>query len=556
MMIKKISSILFCATTLASFAQEEKPSLTGNIESTFQYLRADSLIGAVLPAEKGLINTYMNAFYTFKGFKAGGRFESYSPAINGYPTVFSGTGIGMRYIGYSNELVNVTVGHFYEQFGAGTLFRVYEDRALGYDNAMDGIRLNVTPHKGVTIKSFYGRQRESFTNGQVVVSGGIVRGLDGEINFNEAISKFGERKLKVSVGGSFVSKYQKDDQEDLILPENVGSYGGRVKLRYGKIIVDAEYSIKENDPSVDNNFIYNNGHAALINVGYSQKGFGISLSGKSVDNMSYRSDRNKILQADLINYLPSMNKTHTYNLVASLYPYATQLNGEIAYQADVMCTIPKGSKIGGKYGTTLSGNYSTAYKPNQDVSQYNPFDSTGVKYTCKPFDMSSTLFWQDINFSISRKFSKSFNVILSYYDIKMNNDYNEVTKNAKGVITSHIGVLEMGYKVNKFHSFRIELQELVTNQGKSRDKGDWATAVVEYNYKSNWFIGFMDQYNYANPVEALRIHYIIGSLGYVHESTRFTLSVGRQRAGLFCVGGVCRVVPASNGLTLTFTQSF
>jgi hypothetical protein len=44
--------------------------------------------------------------------------------------------------------------------------------------------------------------------------------------------------------------------------------------------------------------------------------------------------------------------------------------------------------------------------------------------------------------------------------------------------------------------------------------------------------------------------------GYIKGSTRFTVSYGRQRAGLFCVGGVCRFVPANNGLTLSFTQSF
>jgi len=114
----------------------------------------------------------------------------------------------------------------------------------------------------------------------------------------------------------------------------------------------------------------------------------------------------------------------------------------------------------------------------------------------------------------------------------------------------------MGYKVNKNHSLRIELQELRTNKGKGRDKGDWATAVIEYNYKSNWFFGIMDQYNYSNPEKDLQIHYIIGTVGYVQGSTRFTVSYGRQRVGLFCVGGVCRNVPASNGLTFSFTQSF
>lgn len=564
-MNKKFISFCFISSLFIANAQEDKGSITGNIESTFQYLRADSLIGATLPPEKGLINTYMNVFYTNKGFKAGGRFESYAPHINGYPNVFSGTGVGMRYVGYVNKLVDVTLGNFYEQFGSGALFRAYENRALGYDNEMDGMRLILKPHAGIAIKTVYGYQRQSFTNGRVDLSTGIVRGIDGEIHFNEVLNFMKERKFDFTLGGSFVSKYQKDDNDKLILPENVGSYGARFKMRYGKFTVDGEYSIKENDPSSDNNYIYNEGHAALFNIGYSKKGFGISFSGKSVDNMSYRSDRTKALQMDLINYLPSMNKTHTYNLVASLYPYATQLNGEVAYQSEIVYTIPKGSRIGGKYGTTINANFSNAYRPYQTTNGINPKDSTGITYKSDLFSTSSELFWQDINFNISRKFSKSFNIIVSYFDIKLNNNVAKVTEDAVGTINAHIGVLEIGYKVNKNHSFRIELQELITKPGEkteeykhgsTRDKGDWATAVVEYNYKSNWFLGIMDQYNYANPEESLRIHYVIGTIGYVHESTRLTLSVGRQRAGLFCVGGVCRNVPASNGLTLSFTQSF
>ena len=380
--------------------------------------------------------------------------------------------------------------------------------------------------------------------------------MDGEIHFNELIKSLVDKKFDITLGASFVSKYQKDDNDLLKLPENVGSYGGRAKLRYGKLTFDAEYVVKENDPSSDNKEIYNTGHAALFNLGYSKKGFGFSFSGKSVDNMSFRSDRNQSLQVDLINYLPSMNKTHTYNLVASLYPYATQLNGEIAYQTEIVYTIPKGSKLGGTYGTTLNGNFSTAYQPLQHTSTIKTSDSTGIAYVGKPFDKSNNLYWQDINFSISRKFTKSFNLIVSYFDIKLNNDVAKVTEDATGIISSHVGVIEAGYKINKNHSLRVELQELVTNKGKGRDKGDWATAVVEYNFKSNWFFGVMDQYNYSNPEKDLQIHYVIGTVGYVEGSSRFTVSVGRQRAGLFCVGGVCRNVPASNGLTFSFTQSF
>jgi len=52
------------------------------------------------------------------------------------------------------------------------------------------------------------------------------------------------------------------------------------------------------------------------------------------------------------------------------------------------------------------------------------------------------------------------------------------------------------------------------------------------------------------------LHYIYASTGYIKDATRITVGYGRQREGLFCVGGVCRFVPASNGLTLSVTHSF
>ena len=130
------------------------------------------------------------------------------------------------------------------------------------------------------------------------------------------------------------------------------------------------------------------------------------------------------------------------------------------------------------------------------------------------------------------------------------------TEDSKGIINPNIFVADVSYKINRNHSIRFELQSLTNSHNFSRDNGDWATAVIEYNYKSNWVFGVMDQYNYSNPDEALQLHYLIGTIGYVEGATRYMVSYGRQRAGLFCVGGVCRFVPASNGLTFTFTHSF
>ena len=198
-------------------------TISGNAESTFQYLNEDSIIGANQPPSKGLINSYMNVFYTNGDFKAGMRLESYLPRIQGYPNRFDGTGLGMRYVGYANDFVDVTLGSFYEQFGAGLSLRAYEDRALGYDNLLDGARIIVKPRKGIVIKGVYGYQRLSFQEGRIVHGDGIVRGIDAEFHLNEVFKKMEDSQLDLTFGGSFVSKYQKDNNSTLILPENVGA---------------------------------------------------------------------------------------------------------------------------------------------------------------------------------------------------------------------------------------------------------------------------------------------------------------------------------------------
>ncbi len=590
--MKTTYALLASVLTFGAWAQQNGPAINGNIETTFQYLNEDPVIEATQPPQKGLLNSYMNVFYNDGKFKAGLRMESYLPRIQGYPSTFDGTGLGMRYIGYQNDFVDVTLGSIYEQFGNGLAFRTYENRALGYDNFLDGARVIIKPGRGLKIKGVYGYQRQAFLEGQIVHGKGLVRGLDAEWNINSFKESWKNKKLNVTIGASFVSKYQKDDREDLILPENVGAYGGRIAMRYKKFTLNGEYIFKGQDPSFDNSDIYNTGHAAVINFGYSQKGLGIMLAAKSVDNMSFRSDRDEKLQNVLINYLPAMNKVHSYNLVASLYPWATQPVGEIAYQGEIVYTAKKNKKVFGKYGTTFNANVSTAYRPNRDVSVYNPLDSNGIAYKTGVFDMSDSLYWRDVNFSIYRKLNKALNLRVSYFNITMNNNVNKVAAYGKGYINVNVAVLEVGYKINKKHSLRGEFQTLFINkveehvvdsygdttlQSVLNDRGNWITGLIEYNVSPHWFFSVMDQINLENKASVYSVNHIVDpsvknvdifganlpgvhhfyfSVGYIRESTRITIGYGRQRAGLFCVGGICRTVPASNGLTLSFTQSF
>jgi hypothetical protein len=121
-----------------------------------------------------------------------------------------------------------------------------------------------------------------------------------------------------------------------------------------------------------------------------------------------------------------------------------------------------------------------------------------------------------------------------------------------GTIYAPMAVVDIAYKINDKHTIRIETQCLVTEQ----DQGSWAMGLIEYTYSPNWFIALIDQYNYGNEDPEQRIHYLSGNIGYMHKGNRIMIGYGRQREGIFCVGGVCRNVPASNGLTLSVMSSF
>jgi len=45
-------------------------------------------------------------------------------------------------------------------------------------------------------------------------------------------------------------------------------------------------------------------------------------------------------------------------------------------------------------------------------------------------------------------------------------------------------------------------------------------------------------------------------MSYTKSGSKIMLSYGKQREGIVCIGGVCRQVPAANGLMLTITSSF
>ena len=554
-------------------AQENQPiqgQLHGNFQLLWQQYTRDSLIGAQVPPAKTALNGFGNFNYTYGKFTAGVRFESYMDAIQGYSVGgrYKGTGIGHRYARYNNDGLDITVGNFYEQFGSGLSFRTYWEPNLGIDNAMDGARVIFTPFQGATVKAIYGHQRLAFDS-RLINSESLLRGIDGEIHLNDffgsmkriitksdsATSTFANAKTKIILGGSFVSKYQETgnfviDSLLLTYPQNVAVTAGRVNIMHGPFTLFAEYAYKANDPSKDNGYIYKNGEAFFASASFSKKGIGINAAAKVIDNMSFRSERDAALFDLPVNYNPAITKQHTYNLAATLYPYATPVTGESSFMAEVFYTIPKDSKLGGKYGTQISVNFAAAN--SLDKKALEGADGAIYGYERASFGFGEDKYVRDFNLEIKRKLNKKWSVAATYYYLEFNTLATPVTNDFKGLVYADIQVVEINYKLTPKNNFHLELQALQTEQ----DKGDWGTVLMEYTHSPHWTMAILDQYNYGNTNSDKRIHYLFGTIGYINGANRITLGYGKRREGVFCIGGVCRAVPATNGFELSISSTF
>ncbi|POS03021.1 hypothetical protein Q361_101120 [Flavobacterium croceum DSM 17960] len=555
--------IIFCSLLLSLgtvMAQEKKSNISGGFENNSQWYLNDknlfdeNLLPTQHPEQPFRSNSYLFVNYKIKNFTFGVQTEGYyDKALLNLNPKFEKANIATYFAQYKNEKIEATLGYFYEQFGSGLLLRSWEDRALGINNALRGARFVYKPTSYLTFKTLYGQQRTGFE-----VSEGKIYGFDTDFNVFEALKK---ENSELSVGFTFVGRNEKTTLVNPNFTNLTYGIGGRFNYSRNSFYASGEYNFKSKDAvvqvknQIDNNLI-KSGSALLFNMGYSKKGFGIDGTFRRLENMGFYSERlaNKNAYNDmLMNYVPSLTKQHHYNL-ANIYVYQSQpgiiLNdpsmvkaGEIGGQIDLYYNFKKGTHFGGKYGTKLAVNFSQYHGLSGDYFIYNPqdFQTKFIGFGQKYFS--------DINIEITKKWNSKWQSVFSY----INQYYNKkfITEQY-GVINTNILAAEAIYKFGTNKSIRAQGEHLWADA----DKKNWASLLTEFNLSSKYTVYVTDMYNYGNDEPELRQHYFTVGNAYRLGSTRVSLSYGRQRDGLVCVGGVCRYVPASSGFSFSINTSF
>ena len=551
-MKKLLLAFLFLQLThVATFAQEQDGiKLSGSIQSDMLVPQEDEKIGAQ-KTEDFLTNTYADLQMQSKYVDAGARLEYLEHPLPGFENDFKGWGVPNFWVKGKLGNNELTLGTFYEQFGSGFILRTYEERSLGIDNSLLGGRLLLKPVNGVTFKLLSGRQRHYWEWNK-----GLVSGADAEVSIDEWIPSMQQSGTRLTLGGSWVNKYQKMDDEKVYVdnthrinfPKFVNAWEARANLIHGAWSLLAEYAQKEADPSFANGYVFEKGNVAMLSGSYSDHGLSVLLQAKRSENMSFKS-KDVLGISSAINHLPAFTQDQTYAL-AALYPYATQLaDGEWAYQAELGYNFKRKTAIGGKYGMNVRLNYSYVRGiPHEFADGMERRTLTGitfVDYKSPFFKWGDETYYQDLNIQVSRRITRDFRLNLMY----MNQRYNKtVIEGEGGMIHSDIFIAYGKYQFSPKTTLRGELQYLTTKQ----DEGDWAYGLLELSLVPHWMITVSDMWNCGET----DTHYYQGLVTFNTGSHRIQAGYGRTRAGYNCSGGVCRYVPAQKGFTVSYNYNF
>ena len=547
--MKKLLVLQLFLLTILIQAQKND-NLTVGFESNSQYYVDDEKTGDFTEKNRFRSNNYLKIDYSISNFSFGIQAEGYEPmSLLNYSPDFDKSTIALYYAKYTSKKIEATAGYFYEQYGSGLILRSWEDRQLGINNALRGGRIRFYATENITFSALYGNQRSGFD-----ISDGSIYGFNSEFNISSILKV---SSWNLDLGISYVGRKEINDNTDFNFNDLTNAVSSRLNFASNNFYSSAEFVSKSNDAIIIFDVIRNKkqGSAFLFDIGYGKKGFGINANFRRIENMTFYSERNatgNTFNQNIINYIPALTKQHDY-LLTNIYVYQAQPQvsfqdfsllkiGEIGGQVDLFYSLKKKTTLGGKYGTKIALNMSYWAGLSGDFDYLNfEYDSDLLKFGKKYFS--------DISMEIRKKWSGDWSSVFYYVNQYYNKRYIEETF---GIVKSNIFVSESTYKMGSGKSLRFEAQHLWSKD----DRKNWVGGTLEFNLNPKVAMYVNDIFNYGNDNEAKRIHYYNFGGSYTLGPQRFALNYGRQRGGLICIGGVCRFVPESTGVTANIVLSF
>lgn len=540
----------------------DQGQFSGNLLMNYQKYLRDNSIGAntkVYRENTASTDAWLFMQYRIKGYSFILRYDAFnnSPLLDPQ-SAYTNHGIGFWQINKNIDKLDITMGSFYDQFGSGILFRSYEQRQIGIDYAIQGMRLKYTINNKWAIKGFSGNQKGNIKNrfgfADQVISGLNIEGL---IPLGKE-SKWGDLQVGASAVNRTLDRATMDrlvatinsyDLADRFYPKyNVYGFNGYFTFTKGNFGWTVEGNSKSPEAilGLNNNFKLSGGKVLYSSLSWGKGGWklgkqtasiGLNIQARHVDNFAFRTAPTEILLNGLVSYLPSMTRQNTYRLL-SRYNAPGQALGEDGIQGEIEFKPRKGTQIffNASYVQTLASN-----------GKLNT--ASGLREVEK--------LYSENYLELVQKIGKHDKLKLGLQQIYYNQTRYENEPEYVPVHTfTPFG--EWLHTLDKGRSMRLEWQFLNTKQ----DQGSFANVMVEFFIKKNLSVAFADMVNsvphrYDRMIIANKVlHYPTVFVGYTEKNTVFTLAYLKQQQGVNCSGGICREEPAFSGVRFTISTNF
>ncbi len=513
-------------------------ALSGSLQANGNFYIRDSAIGAAnIPQyDHQLVgaDSWLTLNYSRAGYEIGVRFDVFnnSQLLNPRES-YSANGIGRFYLKKRVHDLTIYGGYIYDQIGSGIIYRSYEDRPLGVDNALVGINLDYQLGENAHIKAFSGRQKQQFDVYKSTINGlntegyfsvknvslapgfGIVHRTLDDATVNQVVSALATYTRADSIGAKY-NTFATTIYNTL----SSGKWTWYVEAAYktDEAIFDPNAPKVNRDGTLtEGKFVNRSGTVLYSNLSFVTEGVGITLEAKRTDGFTFRTTPFAVLNRGIINFLPPMSRQNSYRLTTRYVP-ATQELGEQAVQLDVKLS------------------------PNEHLN----FDVNVSNIST----LKNTLLYREIYASCLIK-KENTDITLGLQLQTYNQQIYEVKPQVPNVQTV-TPFVEIRKRLNEKKSLKMELQYMNTKQ----DYGSWLYGGVELSIAPKWSFSASDMWNIVPKKTAKALHYPSLSVAFSHESNRITVSYVKQVEGVVCTGGICRLEPAFSGVKVGVTSAF
>jgi hypothetical protein len=542
--INTLPTLLFLL--LFTTAQAQWGYFSGSFQNNTNFFIRDPKIGAFnLPHYDNLkvgTDNWLELKYTNDKFdlQTGVRVDFFYNSILRVPTSpYTGVGVGNFFIKKKVKDLTITGGYIYDQIGSGIIYRTYEERALGIDNALLGARLEYDIKGMVKLKAFAGAQKLKFS-----IQKPLILGFNAEGSFT---TKNGKATFQPGVG---IVNRSMDRDNMALLVATIESYDtlGRFVPKFNTYAVTAYHTLtagpvswyvegayktaeaikKDQIHDAKDSLINAAGSCIFTTLNISKPGIGVVLQFKRTENFYMHTSPNptEALFDGMLNFLPPVSRQNSLRLPARYFAPSLE-SRELAFGAEI------------------------TYSPNRKMT-FTAQGSYVRDFLLKKYNPSDTAFFGEAYLAGTFKPTKSLEIEAGFMYAR----YNKFLYRKEGEheIDAYTPFFELGYKINKKHSLRFELQY----QNVKKDYGQWIYALIEYNFAPHFSFAVSDMWNFdPNPdINPNANHYYSIFAGYTLGPHRFTLSYVKQVEGIVCTGGVCRIEPAFSGVKLGVSSVF